>query len=130
MLLFGLVGLQLRPVLDGLSGENGWSLVGDAALIALAVIVLRIVWVFPATYLPRWLFPRIARARPVAALALPRLRRVERHARRRDDRGGAARPAATPTPATPLPGRDLIVFFAFAVVLATLVGQGLTLPLR
>ena len=26
----------------------------------------------------------------------------------------------------PLPGRDLIVFFAFAVVLATLVGQGLT----
>ena len=28
----------------------------------------------------------------------------------------------------PLPGRDLIVFFAFAVVLVTLVGQGLTLP--
>jgi len=28
----------------------------------------------------------------------------------------------------PLPGRDLIVFFAFAVVLATLVVQGLTLP--
>ena len=29
---------------------------------------------------------------------------------------------------TPLPGRDLIVFFAFAVVLATLVGQGLSMP--
>src|SRR5262245_23815466 len=28
----------------------------------------------------------------------------------------------------PLPGRDLIVFFAFAVILATLVGQGLSMP--
>jgi CPA1 family monovalent cation:H+ antiporter len=28
----------------------------------------------------------------------------------------------------PLPGRDLIVFFAFAVVLGTLVGQGLSMP--
>src|SRR5205823_9791607 len=59
VLLFGLVGLQLRPILDGLSGRSGWSLVGDAAVIALPVIVLRIVGVFPTTYLPRWLFPRI-----------------------------------------------------------------------
>ena len=28
----------------------------------------------------------------------------------------------------PFPGRDLIIFFAFAVVLATLVVQGLSLP--
>ena len=34
-----------------------------------------------------------------------------------------------PTPATPLPGRDLILFITFAVILFTLVGQGLTLPL-
>src|SRR3954468_25041490 len=53
VLLFGLLGLQLRPVLDGLSGQSGWTLVGQSALIAGAVILLRIVWVFPATYLPR-----------------------------------------------------------------------------
>ena len=40
-------------------GAGGWSLVGDAAVIVLAVIVVRIVWVFPATYLPRWLIPRL-----------------------------------------------------------------------
>ena len=28
----------------------------------------------------------------------------------------------------PFPGRDLIVFVAFAVILVTLIGQGLTLP--
>ena len=30
---------------------------------------------------------------------------------------------------SPFPGRDLILFLAFSVILATLVGQGLTLPL-
>ncbi len=34
------------------------------------VIVARFVWVFPATYLPRWLSPSLAQARPVAALDL------------------------------------------------------------
>src|SRR4051812_3929693 len=57
VLLFGLVGLQLRPILDALSGQSGWSLLGEAAAIVLAVILLRIVWVFPATYIPRWLIP-------------------------------------------------------------------------
>ena len=52
---------------------------------------------------------------------------MEWHARRRHDRGGAARTAETDS-GDPLPGRDLIVFFAFAVVLATLVVQGLSMP--
>src|SRR6185437_12145920 len=71
VLLFGLVGLQLRPVLDGLSGHGGWSLVGDAALIVLAVIVLRIVWVFPATYLPRWVVPGLSERDPSPPLRYP-----------------------------------------------------------
>ena len=62
VLLFGLVGLQLRPILDALSGER-WSILGEAAAIVLAVIVLRIVWVFTATYLPRRLIPRLRVAR-------------------------------------------------------------------
>ena len=35
-----------------------------ALLISLAVIVIRILWVFPATYLPRFLFQRIRRRDP------------------------------------------------------------------
>ena len=127
VLLFGLVGLQLRPVLDGLSGQNGWSLVGDAALIALAVILLRIVWVFPATYVPRWLFPRINERDPSPPWRYPAFIAWN------GMRGAVTIAAALLIPletdsGAPLPGRDLIVFFAFAVVLATLVGQGLTLP--
>jgi Na+/H+ antiporter len=127
VLLFGLVGLQLRPVLDGLSGRNGWSLVGEAALIALAVIVLRMVWVYPATYVPRWLFPGLRERDPSPPWRYPTFIAWT------GMRGAVTLAAALLIPLTrddgsPLPGRDLIVFFAFAVVLATLVGQGLTLP--
>ncbi len=127
VLLFGLVGLQLRPVLDGLSGHAGWSLVGDAAVIVLAVILLRIVWIFPATYLPRWFFPRIRERDPSPPWRYPAFIAWT------GMRGAVTIAAALLIPlntdaGTPLPGRDLIVFFAFAVVLGTLVGQGLTLP--
>src|SRR5262249_4042702 len=71
VLLFGLVGLQLRPVLDGLSAHDGWSLVGEAAVIGLAVVVLRIAWVSPATYLPRKLFPRINERDPAPEWRYP-----------------------------------------------------------
>ena len=43
-------------------------------------------------------------------------------------RGAVSLAAALALP-TDLPGRDLIVFLTFAVILVTLVGQGLTLPL-
>ena len=127
VLLFGLVGLQLRPVLDGLSGQNGWSLVGEAALIALAVIVLRIIWVFPATYVPRRLFRRVRERDPSPPWRYPAFIAWT------GMRGAVTLAAALLIPlntnsGSPLPGRDLIVFFAFAVVLATLVGQGLSLP--
>jgi CPA1 family monovalent cation:H+ antiporter len=127
VLLFGLVGLQLRPVLDGLSGRAGWSLVGDAAVIVLAVILLRIVWVFPATYLPRWLFPRIRERDPSPPWRYPAFVAWT------GMRGAVTIAAALLIPletdaGSALPGRDLIIFFAFAVVLGTLVGQGLSLP--
>jgi CPA1 family monovalent cation:H+ antiporter len=128
VLLFGLVGLQLRPILDTLSGQSGWSLVGDAAVIALAVIAIRIVWVFPATYLPRWLIRRVRERDPSPPWRYPAFVSWT------GMRGAVTIAAALLIPletnaGTPVPGRNLVVFFAFAVVLATLVVQGLSLPL-
>lgn len=128
VLLFGLIGLQLRPILDALSGSSGWSLVGDAAVIVLAVILLRIVWVFPATYLPRWLMPRIREHDPSPPWNYPAFIAWN------GMRGAVTIAAALLIPlhtatGAPFPGRDLIIFFAFCVVLATLVVQGLSLPL-
>jgi monovalent cation/hydrogen antiporter len=127
VLLFGLVGLQLRPVLEGLSGHGGWSLLGEAAVIVVAVILLRIAWVFPATYLPRRLFRRVRERDPSPPW------RYAAFVGWNGMRGAVTIAAALVVPlqtdaGAPLPGRDLIVFFAFAVVLGTLVGQGLSMP--
>ena len=94
---------------------------------ASTVIVVRLVWVFPATYLPRWLIPSLDGARPGAAAAGRAHPRLGRHAR-----GGLAgrRPGAAaadaPRPVARTRPGDLSS--TFAVILVTLVGQGLTLP--
>jgi monovalent cation/hydrogen antiporter len=125
--LFILVGLQLPTVVDGIDGLSG-EVIAEAALVAATVIAVRVAWVFPFTYVPQAL---------------------SRHMRERDPsppwqhtlivawtgmRGAVSLAAALALPLTvdaggPFPDRELIIFLAFSVILATLVGQGLTLPL-
>jgi monovalent cation/hydrogen antiporter len=118
-LLFALVGLQLRGIVDRLN-VNG-SLIAYAAYVTAAVIVIRIVWVPIFTYLPRFLFKRIRERDPYPPWQAPTVIAWA------GIRGAVSLAAALALP-TNLPGRDLIVFLTFAVILVTLVGQGLTLP--
>jgi monovalent cation/hydrogen antiporter len=119
---FLLVGLQLPAILSNLSDRPPGELLFLALLVSLTVIVARFVWVFPATYLPRWLVPSIARDDPA-----PRVGAVIVIAWA-GMRGAVSLAAALSLPAT-FPQRDLLLFLTFAVIIATLVGQGLTLPL-
>ncbi|WP_431933999.1 Na+/H+ antiporter [Nonomuraea jabiensis] len=124
--VFALIGLQLRQILAGLHGHSAVELALYAGAVTLTLIVVRIVWVFPTVYLPRLLFPRI-RARdpypPWQAAAILSWAGL---------RGVVSLAAAFAIPLTaggaPFPGRDLILFLTFAVIVATLVLQGLTLP--
>jgi CPA1 family monovalent cation:H+ antiporter len=127
VLLFGLVGLQLRPILDSLSGRGTSTLVTDAAAIVLAAIAVRIVGVFAITYVPRVLFRRIRERDPYPPWTYPAFISWN------GMRGAVTIAAALVVPlttdaGTPFPDRDLIVFLSFCVVLATLVVQGLSLP--
>jgi CPA1 family monovalent cation:H+ antiporter len=127
-LLFILVGLQLRPILVGLSGaESPGSLIAMAAAVSFTVIAVRLLWAFPAAYLPAAISPKIR-----AAEGKPSWKNVT-VAAWTGLRGGISLAAALAVPLTiangaPFPHRDLILFLTFAVILATLVGQGLTLP--
>jgi CPA1 family monovalent cation:H+ antiporter len=120
-LLFVLVGLQLRPIVDALSGFSSARITLYAVLVAAAVILTRIVWVPICAYLPR-LLSRSIRAHPpypswrsVAVVSWTGIR-------------GAVSLAAALALPTRFPDRQLIVFLTFAVIVATLVLQGLTLP--
>src|SRR5205809_1092427 len=62
--VFILIGLQLPEVLHGLSGRSVPHIMWLAIVMSLAVIAIRIAWVFPATYLPRLLFKSIRKQDP------------------------------------------------------------------
>jgi Na+/H+ antiporter len=125
--VFLITGLQARTLIADIHGNSLSDLAGSAALVCAVVIVARFVWMFPATYLPRWLFPAIARADPSPpwqwpfALAFTGIR------------GAVSLVAALAIPLTTengayFPERDRILFLTFSVILVTLVGQGLMLP--
>ena len=125
--LFVLIGLQLPVVVDSLTGQSLPELVGYAALVSAAVISARFAWAFTTPYIVRALDrrPRQRERRVGAAarvvIAWSGLRGAVSLAT------ALALPLETDAGAR-LPGRDLIVFVTFAVVLVSVVGQGLTLP--
>jgi len=125
--IFLLIGLQLPEVVRHLSHRPISQLVLYAGLISVAVILVRMIWVFPAAYLPRLLFPSVRARDPY-----PSWRHVMIVAWT-GMRGVVSLAAALALPLTSqdgsaFPGRDLILFLSFVVILATLVVQGLSLP--
>jgi CPA1 family monovalent cation:H+ antiporter len=115
-LVFALVGLQLSSILDTLTGLSAGRLAWYGLLVTGTVILTRIVWLpifawrhkrkpFTHTFLISWAGMRGA-VSLAAALSIPLV----------TDAGA------------PFPHRDLIIFLTFAVILGTLVVQGLTLP--
>jgi monovalent cation/hydrogen antiporter len=119
--LFILVGLQLRPILDELAGTSMAVLVAQGALISAVVVGMRLAWGFTVPYLVRLVDRRPSQV----------MRRVGAKARLllgwSGMRGAVSLAAALALPLD-FPLRNLILFLTFSVILVTLVVQGLTLP--
>jgi CPA1 family monovalent cation:H+ antiporter len=125
-LLFLLTGLQARMLAAGLVGVAWQRLAFAALVICLVVVLVRFVWVFPATYLPRLLFSAIRRREPNPNWQNPFIIGFT------GIRGVISLVAALSIPAmiggAPFPDRPLILFVTFCVIIVTLVGQGSMLP--
>jgi Na+/H+ antiporter len=127
-MVFLVTGLQARTLIARITDDNIQGLVTAAAIVSAVVIVARFVWVFPAAYLPGRLFPPLRRKDPLPpwqgpfAVAFTGVRGIVSLA------AALAIPLTTAAGA-PFPDRDLILFLTFSVILVTLVGQGLLLPL-
>ena len=125
--LFVLVGLQIPHVLDQIEGWSASELALSAAGVCAAVILIRLAFVFPLANLPR-LLSRARRDRdPYKTWRIPLVLGWA------GMRGAVSLAAALAIPLTidggaPFPGREIIIFLASCVILATLVLQGLTLP--
>src|SRR6202046_2658049 len=129
-LVFVLIGLQLPYVLTGIHGRYGTgTLIFYGAVFSAVLILLRMVWVFPAVKIASFVERRLMghmdeealRPREVFVVGWTGMR------------GVLALAAAISVPEVlwngqPFEARNLIVFLAFCVILVTLVLQGLTLP--
>jgi CPA1 family monovalent cation:H+ antiporter len=125
--VFLLTGLEARVILETAKDFPFQEIVIATLLTTAIIIIARFVWVYPATYLPRWLFPAIRRRDPYPSwqqtFAIGFI----------GIRGVVSLAAALAIPLTiqsgaPFPYRDLILFVTFGVIVLTLIGQGLMLP--
>jgi Na+/H+ antiporter len=125
-IVFILIGLQLTGIINGLGNYSIGEAIMYAVIISLLTIVIRIIWVFPGAYIPRWLFKSIRTTEPrpswqtVLLVAWSGMRGVVSLA-------AALAVPLTLTDGQAFPHRNLILFITFVVILFTLVLQGLSL---
>jgi CPA1 family monovalent cation:H+ antiporter len=126
--VFLLTGLQVRALLDQAQFLPIRELVMATVLTTLIAIVARFIWVFPATYVPRWVSASLAKRDPSPPWQGPFIIAFT------GVRGVVSLAAALAIPyalnnGQPFPHRGLILFVTFGVIVITLVGLGLMLPL-
>ncbi|MDQ0760017.1 Na+/H+ antiporter [Streptomyces canus] len=124
---FGLIGLELHNAIRTASGRWG-EMLGWAAAIVAVVVLVRLLWLLPAT----WLTKRMHAKRDIDE-EIPMGWRETVVMWWSGMRGVASVALALAIPletdsGAGFPDRDEIVFIAFGVIMATLVLQGLTLP--
>jgi len=126
-LVFLVTGLQARTLFEQSHAFSFWELLVATAWTTLIVIAARFLWVFPATYIPRWFSSRLRKRDPSPPWRLPFFLAFT------GMRGVDSLAVALAIPfvilnGQPFPHRDLILFVTFGVIIITLVGQGLMLP--
>jgi monovalent cation/hydrogen antiporter len=125
--VFITIGLQLPRILRALRADSLSSIMRTALLVSATVVLVRIAWIFIATYVPRLLSKTLRAIDPsppwqqVVLMAWAGMRGVVSLA------AAFALPFVLPN-GNPFPGRDYILFLTFCVILTTLVFQGLSLP--
>ena len=124
--VFILIGLQLPTISQGLGNYSIGEGILYGIVISLVTIAIRIVWVFPSAYIPRFLFKSIRESEPRPSWKSVFLVGWS------GMRGVVSLASALAIPLTVLEGydfrdRNLILFITFVVILVTLVLQGLSL---
>lgn len=127
-LVFVLIGLQLPFIIDGLGEYSFFEALYYSLVITILAVIIRILWVYPNTYIPRLLSKKIREREPFPS---PRMVFLVGWA---GMRGVVSLASALAVPlmltdgVTLFPQRNLILFITFVVILITLVFQGLTMP--
>jgi CPA1 family monovalent cation:H+ antiporter len=125
-MVFLILGLQLRRVLEAIAEYSPGELAGYAVAVSITVVLVRLTWIFPGSRIALWLsrlhYPAVP-APPWRDVFIAGWAGI---------RGAVTLAAALSLPlmagANPFPERDLLVFLATSVIVFTLVVNGLSLP--
>ncbi|HEY0223365.1 MAG TPA: Na+/H+ antiporter [Pseudolabrys sp.] len=126
-LVFLLTGLEARALIEQGHGFSIREVLFATACVTAITIAARFVWVFPATYIPRWMSKRLRQRDPSPPWQFPFFLSFT------GVRGVDSLAVALAIPyfmlnGGPFPHRSLILFVTFGVIIITLVGQGSMLP--
>jgi CPA1 family monovalent cation:H+ antiporter len=127
-LVFMAIGLQLPYVISELKGYRLSGLIWDGLALSVILILLRLIWMYPGTYIANLIRRNILGQK----VTMPGPKQIF-VVGWTGMRGVVALAAAISLPealnnGAAFPQRDMIIFLTFAVIIVTLVGQGLTLP--
>lgn len=125
-LVFTLIGLQIGRLVPGFLEQNALEFILAVVVIGATVTGTRLLWLFPAAYIPRLASARLRARDPIPpwrALVILGWAGL---------RGGDTLVMALAVPTqtaagSPFPARELVVAVAFGVILVTLLVQGFTL---
>src|SRR6218665_347490 len=125
-MVFILIGLSLPSIIHGLEEASLIQGIKYGVVISIVVIAIRFLWIYPAAFVPRWLFKSVRR---------------EQHPGWKGPlvigwagmRGVVSLATALSIPylaadGSAFPHRNLILLITFIVIFITLVVQGLSLP--
>jgi monovalent cation/hydrogen antiporter len=126
-LIFILIGLQLPLIVSGLRYYSLNEAIRYSLIITGLIMVIRIVWMYAATYLPYLINKKLSEG-----ISKPNVREVFLVGWA-GMRGVVSLASALAIPVlldngNEFPERDLLLFISFMVIMITLVLQGLTLP--
>lgn len=125
-IVFILIGMQLPTIYNNIDRGDVKHAIFYSLIITIIVITVRVIWVFPGSYLASKSQKKSRREQPlhwkeIAVISWTGMRGVVSLA------SALAIPLALNN-GHPFPQRDMILFITFCVIFLTLVGQGITLP--
>ena len=125
-MVFVLIGLSLPSIINGLEESSLIQGIKYGVIISIIIILIRFLWVYPTTFLPRWLFKSVRKEQSPGW-------KVPLVIGWTGMRGVVSLATALSIPfvldnGSPFPHRNLILLITFVVIFITLVIQGLTLP--
>ena len=125
-MVFVLIGLSLPSIINGLEESSLIQGIKYGVIISIIIILIRFLWVYPTTFIPRWLFKSVRKEQSPGW-------KVPLVIGWTGMRGVVSLATALSIPfaldnGSPFPHRNLILLITFVVIFITLVIQGLTLP--